>query len=368
MKEEMLDEMELYPYAEAYQPEESFRSPPPHNGQGTWDTYILYVNELPPDSPIAFGLHPNAEIAVKNVQAEALFTSILELQPRSGGAAAGSSPIVVVGQIVNSVQSEIKGIKYDLTGLKQLITPEGMGPYQNVLVQEAERMNILAQEIRRSLVELALGLSGELQMSQPMEDLMNSLFLGRVPASWGDLAYPSMRPLSTWLINLTDREGQITDWKQDPLQVPKVLNLAHFFNPQSFLTAIMQKFAQNTGSPLDKLTIATNVTRKTVAQTDSPARSGGAYVHGLYLEGAKWNWNQMLLEESEPRKMFFEMPVIGCHAILRDRIEKNGIYMCPVFKTQIRGPTFVFFSTLRTKLPVEKWILGGVVMVFEADD
>jgi len=36
-------------------------------------------------------LHPNAEIAVKTTQAEALFGSILELQPRDGGAGSSSS-------------------------------------------------------------------------------------------------------------------------------------------------------------------------------------------------------------------------------------------------------------------------------------
>ena len=38
-------------------------------------------------------------------------------------------------------------------------------------VQECERMNILCREMRRSLRELDLGLSGELQMSERMEEL-----------------------------------------------------------------------------------------------------------------------------------------------------------------------------------------------------
>jgi len=197
---------------------------------------------------------------------------------------------------------------------------------------------------------------------------MNSIFLGRVPPSWGDLAYPSRRPLAGWLANLSARQTQVETWVESPLDIPKVLNIALFFNPQSFLTAIMQKFAQKTNSELDKLTIQTSVTRKTAEQTDSAARFGGAFVHGLYLEGARWNINSMFMEECEPREMFYQMPVIACHAIPVERMEKNQIFSCPVYKTQQRGPTFVFFATLRSKLPTAKWVLGGVVMVLEADD
>jgi dynein heavy chain len=200
-----------------------------------------------------------------------------------------------------------------------------------------------------------------------MEDIQNSLYLWLIKPSWARLAYPSLRPLSSWINNLSERQQQIKGWTEGVDQIPKVVNLALFFNPQSFLTAVMQRYSQDTKSPLDKLTIQTNPTRKTVEQTDSAARFGGAYVCGLFLEGAKWNWTGMLLEESTPREMFFQMPVIGCNAVLVERLEKNGVYMCPVFKTQQRGPTFVFEATLRTKLPSSKWVLAGVVMVLEAD-
>ena len=164
------------------------------------------------------------------------------------------------------------------------------------------------------------------------------------------------------------RQEQIEAWVSLPTEIPKVCNLASFFNPQSFLTAIMQKYAQNSDCPLDKLVIQTSATRRMNAKDqDTAARTGGAYVCGLFLEGAKWNFNQMYLEECEPRQMFFSMPVILCMATPVDRIEKTGVYMCPVYKTQSRGPTFVYYATLRSKQPSAKWVLGGVVMLLEAD-
>ena len=49
-------------------------------------------------------------------------------------------------------------------------------------------------------------------------------------------------------------------------------------------------------------------------------------------------------------------------------MEKNGVYFCPVYKTQQRGPTYVFTACLRTKLPANKWILAGCTLVMESGD
>lgn len=48
-----------------------------------YQNYHRYIDEmLPPESPILYGLHPNAEIGFLTNQAENLFKMILELQPR----------------------------------------------------------------------------------------------------------------------------------------------------------------------------------------------------------------------------------------------------------------------------------------------
>jgi len=146
-----------------------------------------------------------------------------------------------------------------------------------------------------------------------------------------------------------------------------VVSLNYMFNPQSFLTAIMQITAQKQKMELDKLVIMTDVTRKTVEQTDIRAREG-AYVTGMYLEGARWNWQAGLLEECLPGEMFCELPVVQCKAILVDKLEKNGVYPCPTYKTQQRGPTYVFTAHLRSKVPAAKWILAGCTLVMEVNE
>ena len=51
-----------------------------------------------------------------------------------------------------------------------------------------------------------------------------------------------------------------------------------------------------------------------VCQVEAPARDG-AYVHGLTLEGARWDEKTGALEESRPKELFCSLPVstsIGC--------------------------------------------------------
>lgn len=48
-----------------------------------FQNYHKYVDDsLPPESPILYGLHPNAEIGFLTNRADNLFKIILELQPR----------------------------------------------------------------------------------------------------------------------------------------------------------------------------------------------------------------------------------------------------------------------------------------------
>jgi len=53
--------------------------------------YHQFIDEaLPAESPVLYGLHPNAEIDFLTQTSENLFRTVFELQPRDAGAGAGS--------------------------------------------------------------------------------------------------------------------------------------------------------------------------------------------------------------------------------------------------------------------------------------
>lgn len=136
------------------------------------------------------------------------------------------------------------------------------------------------------------------------------------------------------------------------------------FNPQSFLTAVCQSIAQTQTLQLDHLQLTTEVTKKVgVEEVSTPAKDG-AFVIGLYLEGASWNLAKGFIENSKVRELFSPMPVINVKAVVAEKIDKS-LYSCPVYKTTQRGATYVFSGQLRCRGIVAKWTLAGVALILD---
>lgn len=65
-----------------------FQAPPNTDYQG----YHTYIDEaLPAESPVLYGLHPNAEIGFMSTTSENLFRTVFEMQPREAGAVGGTN-------------------------------------------------------------------------------------------------------------------------------------------------------------------------------------------------------------------------------------------------------------------------------------
>lgn len=359
MRDELLDEMEMFPFV-GDEKGPSFMCLAP----SSYDKYLEHIEtELKTDSPLAFGLHPNAEIDFRTTQSENLFRTLMELQPRDAASGdAAMSPIEIAKAGLEMVMSRVGEKKFECDDISRSL--EEMGPYQNVFIQECETMNGLLVEIVRSLNELQLGFAGELTMSDSMEAVQESLFLDRVPKSWEKLAFPSMRPLGSWLTNLEARLQQLEEWTQNPADIPRVTWLSGMINPQSFLTAIMQVTAQKNQWELDKLVVQTDVLKRKNTEIDAPSRDG-AYVHGLFLMGARWDATNNTVDKSNPKEMFSPMPVINCKAVASDKLDVKGSFICPCYKTEMRGPTYVFSAQLKTKSPSARWVLAGVALIMD---
>ncbi|XP_047143157.1 dynein beta chain, ciliary isoform X1 [Hydra vulgaris] len=323
--------------------------------------YHSYVNEvLPPESPNLYGLHPNAEIGFLTSTSENLFKTILELQPRdsSGVGGGGQTRDEKVKQVLDEILEKLP----ESFGMMELMAKaEERTPYTVVALQEADRMNVLTNEIRVSLKELDLGLKGELTITNAMEELSNSLFFDEVPKSWSLKAYPSMYSLGAWFIDLLLRNKDLDTWTGD-FNLPSVVWLSGLFNPQSFITAVMQSMARKNEWPLDRMTLQVDVTKKNKEDFTTPPREG-AYVHGCFMEGARWDTQLGMIADSRVKELTPQMPVLFLRAIPVDKQDTKNSYECPVYKTRQRGPTYVWNFHLKTKENPAKWILAGVALL-----
>nr|XP_054596285.1 dynein axonemal heavy chain 11 [Nothobranchius furzeri] len=323
--------------------------------------YHRYIDEhLPCENPTLYGLHPNAELECLTVTSETLFKTLLELQPRdsSRGDEAAQSSEEKVLSIIDEVLEKVP----DEYNMSEMMTKTAdRSPYTLVCFQECERMNLLLAEIRRSLSELQLGLKGELTISSNMEALLSSLFSDSVPESWSRLAYPSTKTLTQWLSDLMASCHELDSWTQD-FVLPAVVWISGLFNPQSFLTAVLQSIARKNQWPLDKMTLTVDVTKKMKDDFGHPPREG-AYIHGLFMEGARWDVQSAVITEAVLRDLTPAMPVLYVRAVPAEEQELKNTYKCPVYRTKQRGSTYVSAFHLRTKQPPAKWVLAGVALL-----
>ncbi|NXC25245.1 DYH9 protein, partial [Campylorhamphus procurvoides] len=335
----------------------------PLPGNMDYNGYHQYIDDaLPPESSYLYGLHPNAELGFLTQSSEKLLRTVLELQPRDSST--GEGGVGTREETVNALLEEMLEKLSDEFNMTELMAKvEQRTPYAVVALQECERMNILTGEIKRSLLELELGLKGELTMTSDMESLQNALFLDMVPESWVRRSYPSTASLGTWFADLLARISELETWTGD-FSLPPTVWLSGFFNPQSLLTAIMQTTSRKNKWPLDKMTLQCDVTKKSREDFASPPWEG-AYVHGLFMEGARWDAQAGMLTEARLKELTPAMPVLFIKAIPVDKQDLQGVYPCPVYKTRQRGPTYVWTFNLKTKDSPSKWVLAGVALLLQ---
>jgi len=350
-----------------------FNSPP---CEENYDYYRNYIEEkFPVETPTLFGLHSNAEIVYLLDSARALFEIVQDLGgvPLDvGGDAADSSEDShgmsggIAGQMCDDLLERTPE-KLDMLDLELRAADKLTNPFVCVVLQEVERMNKLLGVITVSLQELRLGLDGALNMSDAMELLLNTLPLDRVPAAWATVAYPSLKSLGAWFVDLLQRVETLTPWMES-LETPVVVWISGLFNPMAYITAILQYTARKTSLPLDQMEVWTDITSSTDTATFTEYPEDGMYIHGLCMEGARWETKKNAIGDSFSKDLHPVMPVMQVRGIVYENVNKDGIFDCPVYITTQRGGTITFTATLRTLDPVNKWVLGGVALMMQWDD
>eukprot|EP00764_Aduncisulcus_paluster_P008088 gnl/Carplike_NY0171/2637_a3544_383.p1 GENE.gnl/Carplike_NY0171/2637_a3544_383~~gnl/Carplike_NY0171/2637_a3544_383.p1 ORF type:complete len:1624 (-),score=590.72 gnl/Carplike_NY0171/2637_a3544_383:137-4699(-) len=409
---------------------------------GSQQEYLEIIRKLPLDPlPEAFGLHPNAEISCARSEAFSLLESMLIITPRGSTAAEEdedeegdeeqaekakkSSPDSRVLELAKGIIETLPP-PFNMTQIKAKYPTIYEESMNTVIVQECMRYNSLTSVVRTSLDQLQKAIKGIVVMSGTLESVYNCLFNNQVPALWSAKAYPSLKPLSSWVKDLISRLRFIAGWVRDG--VPHVLWISGFFFPQAFLTGTLQNYARKYHLPIDTIKFSFKVqdggipgeneddsvvSTTKICDLSSPIDDAfigrgnvidgddklpripagdGCYIRGLFLDGARWDYSKHILIDALPKELYSVMPRVQLIPCVKPEDDPEGeslgitqrktddghhIYVCPVYKTLERAGVLTTTGhssnfVLPIELPSDKdqsvWIKRGTALVCALDD
>lgn len=96
---------------------------------------------------------------------------------------------------------------------------------------------MLLDIIQSSMKSLKSAIQGLMVMSSELDMTYYSLLNNQVPKLWQKVAYPSLKPLASWIADLNERVKVIRSWLTGGN--PCSYWMSGLFYPQGFLTGVL---------------------------------------------------------------------------------------------------------------------------------
>ncbi|XP_070782457.1 dynein axonemal heavy chain 6 [Enoplosus armatus] len=361
------------------------------------EQYKKYIESLPIlDDPEVFGMHENANLAFQRQETMTLINTILDVNPRSSASHGAKSNDDIVCELAESILAILpERLDIDEAVETLFIRDENgrLNSLTTVLGQEADRFTNLLRVLRMSLITLQKAIAGLVVMSEEMDRIYTSFLNNQVPTHWANSAYPSLKPLASWVKDLALRISFIQTWITHGQ--PKSFWISGFFFPQGFLTGVLQNHARHYNLPIDELNFRFNMvpvyrdqvvvcealrTLPSNAKLDMdeelPEPDDGVLVHGMFMESSRWDDGNMVIEDALPRVMNAVLPVVHFEP-QQNYVPEPDLYHAPLYKTSARAGTlsttghstnFVVTVMLPSKRHSDYWISKASALLCQLDD
>ena len=328
---------------------------------GTVDEYIEFIRTFPlnPD-PEAFGLHANAEITCAQNESYAMFSCLIECQPKSasGGANRDAEILASAADILHRIPAAL-----DMHKAQDKYPTDYNQSLNTVITQEITRFNAMLKIINSTLKTVQKAVKGTVAMSAELDAIGTALFNNQVPKAWGKKSYPSLKPLASWLIDLEQRLAFMNKWLDEGHQ--PCYWISGFFFPQAFLTGTKQNFARKHQYEINKITFEF-IWRDDLTKETATIPEDGVLMYGMFMEACRWDFEEHKLCDPLPKELFSDAPMLLLNPVYnREPPDETTFYYCPLYKTLDRfgvlsttghSTNFVLMLEMPTDLPQSFWI------------
>uniref|UniRef100_A0A8C3AFB1 Dynein axonemal heavy chain 6 n=1 Tax=Cyclopterus lumpus TaxID=8103 RepID=A0A8C3AFB1_CYCLU len=361
------------------------------------EQYKTFIESLPIiDDPEVFGMHENANLAFQRQETMTLISTILDVNPRSSAHHGAKSNDDIVCELAESILAKLpERLDMDEAVETLYVRDENdrLNSLTTVLGQEADRFNHLLRVLKVSLLTLQKAIAGLVVMSEEMDRIYTSFLNNQVPTHWANSAYPSLKPLASWVRDLALRTSFIQTWIT--CGQPKSFWISGLFFPQGFLTGVLQNHARHYNLPIDELNFRFNMvpvyrdqvevcealrTLPNITKLDIddelPQPENGVLVHGMFMDSSRWDDDNMVIEDALPRVMNAMLPVVHFEP-QQNYVPEADLYHAPLYKTSARAGTlsttghstnFVVTVMLPSNRPSDYWISKASALLCQLDD
>lgn len=196
------------------------------------------------DSPVIFGLHPNADLTFRMKESLEMINTLVDTQPKDSGSSGGKSKEEEVKEKLERdllpnlppdfIELEIKDRLRSMKGPKGLSETGLNVPLNVFLSQELQRFQKILGIVKNTMTSMIEAIEGTIIMTPDIVDAITSVFDYRVPRNWcfdpTGVEISWLTPsLAGWIAGLNNRYHQLNNWISKDR--PPSFWLTGFFNP-----------------------------------------------------------------------------------------------------------------------------------------
>lgn len=350
--------------------------------------YLDFIRSLPiSTTPEVFWLHNNASLTAAIDEGMYITRCCLALMSTFGASSAADddeegvkvkTPEEKYSEIANEIATRVPEA-FDLGHALRTYPVRYDECLNTVLHMELGKFNRLLVRIKGTCSNLIKAVKGLVVFSPELEAVADGCLTNKIPGPWMGVSYPSLKPLQSYVDDFLLRLKFMNNWIKDG--IPYMFWFSAYFFQQAFLTGVLQNFARTDKIAIDRCIWNFEVLKAAFKPEEYPQK--GAYINGLFMAGARWDDDNMCIEDSFPKVLWAEMSPVWLKPVEKsdDAHNYDKLYNAPIYKTSERkgvlstsghSSNFIMYLAIPHSCngvhSEEFWTKRGVALISQTDD